>query len=487
MTGNDLRMLKLPNVLLICVDHLAGLLTRPAGHPVVMTPTLAQLARNGCHFTNTYSACPVCIPARRSLMTGMTARGHGDRTFSGDPMPDATTLAQAFGDAGYQAFAVGKLHVNPQRNRIGFHEVILNEEGRCRPNGFSDDWELYLAEHGHAGEEFACGLCNNDYMTRTWHLPEHCHPTNWAAAQMCRMIHRRDPRKPAFWYLSFSGPHPPIWPLATYMDQYRTVPMDPPVIGEWAQQPANLPWLLRQRLTRYSICDATPHEVDLARRAFYGLITHIDHQIRVVIGTLREAGLLDDTIIAITSDHGDMLGDHRQWAKGLMYEMSAKVPLIVVPAVGDDRLACGSRDERLAELRDVMPTLLDLAGLDIPDTVEGMSLVGRARREHLYGEIYQNDLATRMIRDERFKLIYYPVGNRRQLFDLEADPREACDLADDATHRQELMRLEKVLIEHLYGSDEAMVRGGKLVGVPEKPDQPMRDRGLFGQRGLRFM
>ena len=86
---------------------------------------------------------------------------------------------------------------------------------------------------------------------------------------------------------------------------------------------------------------APPHEVEAARRAFYATLTHIDHQIRVVIGLLREEGLLDDTIIAFTSDHGDMLGDHNRWAKSVLYEMSAKVPLVIVPAVGDDRLRPG--------------------------------------------------------------------------------------------------------------------------------------------------
>ncbi|MDP6108264.1 MAG: sulfatase-like hydrolase/transferase, partial [Candidatus Brocadiia bacterium] len=104
-----------PNVLLICADHWGGLLSRPAGHPVVMTPTLAHLATLGAWYSNAYSPAPSCIPARRSLMTGLSVRTHGDRIFKErEPMPDAPTLAQCFRDAGYQAQAVGKLHVYPQ-------------------------------------------------------------------------------------------------------------------------------------------------------------------------------------------------------------------------------------------------------------------------------------------------------------------------------------------------------------------------------------
>jgi len=118
-----------PNVLLICVDHWPGRQLGVAGHPCIMSPTLDQLATNGVRFTNCYSAAPTCIPARRGLMTGTTPETHGDRIFSETLRMDPAlpTLAQPFRDAGYQAQAVGKLHVYPQRDRIGFDEVILME------------------------------------------------------------------------------------------------------------------------------------------------------------------------------------------------------------------------------------------------------------------------------------------------------------------------------------------------------------------------
>src|SRR5688572_284187 len=122
-----------PNVLLICTDHWPAARLGVAGHPVIQTPTLDELARSGIRFTRAYSECPVCIPARRTLMTGVSPRTHGDRVFKETlPMPALPTLAQTFRQAGYQAYAVGKLHVYPQRNRIGFDEVILDEEGRVQ-------------------------------------------------------------------------------------------------------------------------------------------------------------------------------------------------------------------------------------------------------------------------------------------------------------------------------------------------------------------
>ena len=141
-------------------------------------------------------------------------------------------------------------------------------------------------------------------------------------------------------------------------------------------------------------------------------------------GRLREEGELDNTIICFTSDHGDMLGNHGMWAKRLFYEYSANIPMILLGVAGDERVGYNRVDDRLVGWADVMPTLLDLAGVDIPDTVEGVSMVGAQRRDWFYGEVGEDNHATRMIHDGLYKLIYYPVGNCRQLFDLQSDPDE---------------------------------------------------------------
>jgi len=164
-----------PNVLLICADHWAGDMFGVAGHPVVQTPGLDEIAQAGVRFTRAYSECPVCIPARRTLMTGLSPRGHGDRVFKDDlRFPQVTTLAQAFRDAGYQADAVGKLHVHPQRDRIGFDNVLLDDEGRPQW-GVVDDYDIYLGDAGHPGRQFDHGMSNNQYHWRAWHLPEETH------------------------------------------------------------------------------------------------------------------------------------------------------------------------------------------------------------------------------------------------------------------------------------------------------------------------
>ena len=481
-----------PNVLLICVDHWPGSLLGCEGHPAVLTPTLDQLAANGVRFTNAYSAAPVCIPARRTLMTGTDPRTHGMRTFEERvPMPSIPTLAGTFAAAGYQCYAVGKLHVYPQRDRIGFHDVILNEEGRHHLGMQADDFELFLAEQGFAGQEFAHGMPSTDYMTRPWHLPEYCHHTNWTSREMSKVIRRRDPTRPSFWYMSFNFPHPPLVPLQEYMNLYQDAPIPPAHYGNWAGAFDTLPYALQDRANRWypHTKDGKLHgfELRLVRQAFYALCTHIDHQIRSIVGFLREEGLLADTIIAFTSDHGDMLGNHGFFAKGLHYEDSARVPLIIMPTASYDRLPHHHVDDRLTELMDIMPTLLDMAGIPIPETVTGRSLVGEDRREHLFCEYRESTLATRMVRNDRFKLIYYPAGNHFQLFDLEMDPNELCNLADDPDYVRVKDELILQLSAQLYGSDLDWIQADKLVGLPKPKFEQRPNRGLTAQRGLRLI
>ena len=207
---------------------------------------------------------------------------------------------------GIRRLSVGKLHVYPPRDRIGFDDVMLAEEGRPHLGGI-DDYRMFLAERGHVGQQFAGGMNNNNYMHRPWHLPEDYHSTNWLTQAMCRVIKRRDPTRPAFWYLSYHasasaadaaillhGFLPPVRAAAAAVGRVVRRSRRAAVHAEDGPQ---------------LLADAAAGCLREARRAFYALCTHIDHQFRVVLGTLREEGLLDDTIILFTADHGDMLGD----------------------------------------------------------------------------------------------------------------------------------------------------------------------------------
>lgn len=473
------------NVLMICVDHWPGRLLGGEGHPHIHTPTLDQLCDNGVRFSNAYSCHPTCIPARRSLMTGTSARTHGDRIFNQTlRMPEhLPTMAETFRRAGYQTSAVGKLHVYPQRDRIGFEEALICEEGRHHLGMLKDDYEIFLADKGHAGAEMAHGMGVNQYSVRPWHLDGELHPTHWTTKNMCRAIQRRNPDKPGFWYCSYIAPHPPITPPRDYWDMYSDVEIDGPVIGDWALDPETLPYSLKNQMNR----KRTPSEPDgdlRARRGFYAQCSYIDHQIRLLIGTLWEEGLLDNTLILFTCDHGDALGDHGLWGKREMLESSARIPMILVPPAGMSLE--GKVRDNLVCLRDVMPTVLDLCGIEVPETVEGRNMLGPESCEYLYGEHNEDELATRMIRKDRFKLIYYAAGNRSLLFDLEVDPRELRNLADDPDHAPVLEELKALLVKELYGGDLEWLRDGELVGLPYREYKWVPDRNLSAQRGWRL-
>jgi len=470
---------KQPNVLLIVTDHWPAAVLGAAGHPSVHTPVLDQLCRNGVRFSNCYSETPVCLPARRTLMTGCTPKQHGDRTFQPyRPMePQLTTMAQCFRDAGYQAYAVGKTHTYPQRDRIGFDDIQLDDEGRTL-YGVTDDYEIFLGDQGQIGQQFGHGMSNNAYQATAWHLPEQLHATNWATDTMARYVRRRDPNRPAFWYVGYRHPHPPLVPPQRFLDHYADIEIDTPFSGEWSQGP--LPYNL-QGVQSHNVY--SEREVRWARRAFYALCTHIDQQIGSLIGTIREEGILDETIIMFTSDHGDMLGNHGMWAKQTYYEGSSNVPMILLGETDDTRLPFGTTDDRLTGLQDVMPTLLGLAGIKPPDHVDGRSMVTNAPREHIYGEFGEESHSSRMIRDQQFKLIWYPCGNHTQLFDLDNDPQEMTDLANEPEYADTKKRLFKLLRAETYGSDEKWWHADTPVGEPARTFNPGPNRGLSLTRG----
>lgn len=464
------------NILFIQTDQWSAHYFGYNGNSWIMTPTIDQLARDGVVFHNCYSTCPVCIPARRSLMTGTSPKTHGDRVYLDTlPMPEVPTLAEVFREHGYQTMAVGKLHVYPQRNRIGFDDVILQEEGRYE-FGVTDDYQTWLGEQGYAGQEFAHAMGNNTYLSRPWPLPEYTHPTAWITREMVRQIKRRNPEKPFFFYTSYAFPHPPLVPPKDYLEMYGET--ETPVVGDWVDDR-----FIMKRMTEA----ARPYsdkQIQLAKRAYAAQCTYIDHQIRLLIGALREQGLLENTLLVFTSDHGDMLFDHNMVGKRCFYENAAHIPLILSgKPVMDKR---GMRENRIVCLEDIMPTLLDFCNLPIPESVEGMSFLREEKRSYLYGEISEGEKATRMIRMGDYKLIYYPYGNVRQLFCIEKDPREQCDLAGMDEYREVQEKMEQILMTELYGADKNWVEQGRLQGELCPDYRETADYGFSNQRGLHW-
>jgi arylsulfatase A-like enzyme len=462
-----------PNVVLICCDHLRADWCGCNGHPLVMTPQVDELAYEGANFRQSFSEVPVCVPARRIMMTGKGRYGvHMNVNRDAQPFSEGPKLAEVLTAAGYQSFASGKLHTCPQRNRIGFEDVQLNEEGRKQGGLDKDDYEAFLDDHGYGHLAYTHGLGNNEYGLRLSPLPEKFTTTHWTAEQAMKFIDRRDPTRPFFLHMSFDKPHPPIVPPRSYYELYRDVEFPAPACGDWVED--KLPTRVRHLQLKNNYDDWKDHPLMIQQslRGFAAMITHIDSMIGVFLGQLREHGLLDNTLILFVSDHGDQLFDHGNLAKGDFFRGSTNVPFIVRPprpwARAHD-FAWGQVDATTpVSLRDVMPTILDVCGVPIPDAVEGQSLVPLmlgecdAFREYTCG----NCNVVYGVSDGLTKYMWFSDDDMEFLFDLQNDPHDLHDLADDPAWQPQLRTARERLVSWLEAHDDPHVEDGKLKPLP---------------------
>ncbi|WP_458106829.1 sulfatase-like hydrolase/transferase [Arthrobacter sp. R3-55] len=277
--------------------------------------------------------------------------------------------------------------------------------------------------------------------------------------------------KPFFLYLSFHRPHPPYDPPSWAFEQYLGIPDYETVLGNWEHH-----WDDHRKDGDYqaSYGRIPDHVVHRARAGYYGLMAQIDLQVNRIRESLADFGLDENTVIAFTSDHGEMMGDHRMFRKAVPYEGSARVPFIIADAPAAPDAARGTVVEHVVELRDIMPTLLDLAGLPIPDSVDGVSLAPLVRgenthavREVLHGEHVYWGQNLHWLTDGHHKYIWGSGKGTEELFNLDADPQERFNLAEDPAHHHQLRLWRGRMVETLQDREEGYVVDGALVpGVP---------------------
>lgn len=461
-----------PNILLIMADQWRGDCLGADGHPVVRTPYLDRLASGGTRYSKAYSAVPSCTPARASLMTGLRPTTHGRVGYEDDvPWDYPTTLAGEFTRHGYQTQAVGKMHVDPPRARLGFENVILHSplgiirsaRQRGQDPDLVDDYLPWLRLRlGRDGTFFDHGINSNSWVTRPWDKPEHLHPTNFVATESADFLRRRDPTKPFFLFTSFNAPHPPYDPPNWALDQYLHTEMPEPPVGAWAE--AFQQWADPQDPT--ALVAAVPDEtLHRARAGYYGHISHVDQQINYLLEELDHRGLRESTVVCFLSDHGEMLGDHHLYRKGFPYEGSARIPMIL----NGPGIPAGAVRDEVVELGDVLPTLLEVAGLPVPDEVEGVSFLPatvdmrEGTRDWLHGEHTLLGQSFQWLTDGQEKYVWWSATGNEQLFDLDLDPTECTDLAGSAEAHERLTSWRARLIAELADREEGFVEGGRLV------------------------
>lgn len=444
-----------PNIVLIMTDQQRGDCLGIEGRKGLMTPNLDHLAASGVRFTQAYSACPSCIAARRSIMSGQEPAtngmiGYGDR----QEWEIEHTLPGELKRAGYHTALVGRdMHLYPHRKRYGFDQMITTNH----------DYLRWLDEHSSPwqGGFFGNGIGPNDWPSAPWHLPEWQHSTHWTVEQALRFLDDRDPSGPFFLTVSFSAPHPPLTPPAFYLERYLRADIGEPVIGDWAVPPENDGLGQRPNSSHVKL---TGEVLRYCYAGYYGLINHVDDQIARVLSRVPK-----NTHIIFTADHGEMLGDHYLFRKRVPYQGSVRIPFSISGPDIPQGVVC---EQPIAHC-DIMPTLLDLAGCEIPDTVEGRSMAplfsdaAADWREHIHGEHtlggYVGEASMHYLTDGKEKYIWYTSTGREQFFDLAADPTECHELSQSTKHADRISTWRKRLIEELNGRPEGFTDGKRLI------------------------
>lgn len=473
-------MEKQPHIVLIVVDQMRFDALAANGNSLISTPTLDMMAEQGFNFKNTYTAVPSCIASRAALMTGLKQENHGRVGFEeGIPWNYEKMLGKEFTNLGYQTEVIGKLHVYPSRDRIGFEHVLLhdgylhssrnvNDQYYSQFAG-SDDYLSWLSTQTNRPLDLTdLGLECNSWVARPWGEEEHLHPTNWIASEGIKFLNRRDPTKPMFLNLSFSRPHSPLDPPQYYFDMYMDRKDEFPElsVGDWVTTEEYLYQIdgIKGKLK--------PDDLDRMRAGYYGSITHIDYQINRFIMAMIEHQLINDTVFAFVSDHGDQLGEHHLYRKSFPYQGSSHIPFIIYDP-GNNITNENYEIDELVEMRDIYPTLIDIASNQKVEDIDGMSMKEALldkrfeSRKYIHGEHSYGEYSNQWIVTKDWKYAWYPILGKEQLFNLKEDPNEHTDLIKNEAFKTIKEELKARLINELSGREENFVKDGKLVKVDE--------------------
>lgn len=449
-----------PNIVLILTDQQRFDTIRALGFDHVDTPNLDRLVNEGTSFNRCYVTAPSCAPSRASLFTGLYPHTCGvmknmDRW--------EHSWVERLNEGGYHCANIGKMHSCPFEAPMGFHErfVVENKDRYLEGREFQDQWDQIFTARGQRKQQRELYRLRDDYRESLgaflWEMGEDTHSDNFVGNAASRWIENYEQPKPFFLQVGFPGPHPPYDPTPRFAEQYkdRDIPLDPVTESDLANQPQALKDL------RQHNCDIDhdsvvhlkdPSEAARLRQRQYYManVSMIDEQVGEIIANLEKTDQLDNTLIIFTSDHGDCLTDHGHSQKWTMYEQSVHVPLIVW---SPGRVAAGRKVDGLCQLMDVGPTILETAGVDIPDYFAARTLTPAfgetdewAPRKYAVCEQIGDATLTgtkfeTMICDERWKLVHFVDDEAGQLFDLQTDPREHQNRWNDPDAAGEKSRL----------------------------------------------
>ena len=493
--GQEAKAAQKMNILFVMYDQLRFDYLSCAGHPHLETPNFDRVAAMGVRFTNAYVQSPICGASRMSFYTGRYTSSHGAQ-WNGFPLRvGEQTMGDHLRRAGMACWLIGKTHMKADADgmaRLGLSPdtVIGARQAECGfdswirddglwaegPDGFYDEkrspYNEYLKLKGYPSQNPWADFANagrtadgdiaSGWMFRNADQPANIHEqdseTPWLTRKTIEFIDQAD--GPWCAHVSYIKPHWPYIVPAPYHDMYgpNQVPAatrhdserdDPhPVFGAYMNN--KVAQAFQRDEVRLKVIPA-----------YMGLIKQCDDQLGVLLDHLEATGRMDNTMIVLTSDHGDYLGDHWLGEKDMFHEPSVKIPLIIYDPRSTADATRGSTCDALVESIDVAATFVEAAGGMVPDhIIEGRSLMPWLQgekpnwrtfviSEYDYSSTPQcvalgltpRDARLFMVYDGRFKLIHAEGGFRPMLFDLQADPDEFHDLGKTTNHRENIDRL----------------------------------------------
>jgi len=438
-----------PNLLILHCDELRHDLFRHRRYPVCHTPNLDRLIAQGTSFDQAFCQYPTCVPSRASFITGLYPQQLGV-FHHGFTIPDAVpTLGDHLSAAGYEAVAFGRTHSQDK----GFRRF----PARSGKAAYGSDRPGFHAD--------------SDTITGTFRGPIEEHHDKAAALQFAQWLRRRGDERPYVAMMGFMSPHPPLYPPLEFAGRH-----DPDAIGlpsgfetELAAKPGKQGYLSRTRW----LCH--PEEVRRKIVARYlDMVEYLDTCVGDVLAAVEETG--GETLIVFLADHGEMLGEHGMIGKWFsLYDDVIRVPFLFHHP---GRIPAGMASDELVELVDLVPTLLDFAGVEIPASLPGRSLAPLLRGDPLPNPrdaVFSMIETARMIRTPEWKLAVHAGRGSRgyerslfsdgegELYDLRSDPGEKHNRYADPECREIRARLAVRLVEHeIHIQHELGQRGGNI-------------------------
>ena len=438
------------NVLILMSDQHRPYAMGFRGDTVAHTPNLDAFAGTALCFERAYCSDPVCASSRASMLTGLYSHHHGVYTNT-YPWPfEHKTTGEYFGRAGYMTGIVGKMHfVDGQRHGFAYNldfnewfqylgpktkiyadELGAPDDGSGQPQVESewkavrDPWAPVRTPDGRQGY---------NHPGRVSLLPEEDHFESFVARESIRFLTDHGTRQPFLLIASFLKPHNPHMPSERFFRMYR--PEDMKLSDTWGKVDlAKVPQEIVHRIKSPTACPELldPKWAKVRMACYYDCIAQMDEQLGTVLAALRQLGLEDNTIVVYLSDHGEMLSDHGLWEKFVFYGPSLGIPFLIrVPGVTSG----GVRSNTPISLVQLLPTLMELCGLEAPAGIDGTSFAaslrdpGHTMENTIFAEFALNSRGAKyLIHDGRFKCSYY-THDMPELYDLRDDPKEMNNLA----------------------------------------------------------